>query len=330
VLRTQLPKCRVVTASGFEASAARLQPPSCRIGLAQVRLSVDGISGVPFFEADYLRASLLVACSSSGIIALDEIAVTNGRYSIVRGPIGRTNLPDSSDSRGGDTCCARYRASGAPRFRVEFKTWQSGLILRIPGINIDIGRTAGRISLVAPAALSAGMYSTALSAFERGAAAFDGRSERFECSTECGRRIVRGLDGAVFLLVRADGSSIFVLQAPCRHRAARAMGISRTAKLPRGTNAFEAHSTGAFATPGDRRFRKISFATARERGRPAPEDRGRSSAAVELCARCRLRTARVPDEPERMWKNVRVLSPLARGGKVTGKGLIPFVDSRHT
>ena len=297
---------------GIRLEAERLDYnlASLTIGLAQIRISVDRSPDTPFFEADYLHASL-PRRMLMGIIALDEIAVTNGFVRVVRGGDGRTNLPDSSDSRGAEPAALDIARLVAPRFRVEVQDAQTGVILQIPGVNIDIGRTAGRISLAAPATLSAGMHSTRLSALD-GGAAFDGRALKLSnVQLKADEGSVR-LDGAVFLLVR-DGSVDLRATGTAEVERLARWGIEN-GELPRGTIAFEAHSTGAFATP----VTDIQIRAPRVTWSSGPDPGAPQLIVVDIAATSRVTTGVAEVEDMRFS---------FAGGEVTGKALIPFDDS---
>ena len=297
---------------GIRLEAARLDYnlTSLRIGLAEIRISVERSPDAPFFEADYLRASVSRRVLM-GIIALDEIAVTNGRIHIVRGGDGRTNLPESSDSRGGEPAALDIARLVAPGFRVDVEDAQADLTLRIPGINIDIGRAAGRISLVAPATLSAGMRSTRVSTLD-GGAAFDGRALRLSNVQLRADEGSARLDGVVFLLVRDASVDLRATGTADVERLAR-WGIENT-ELPRGTVAFEAHATGVFATP----VTDLQISSPRLTWSSGAESGGLRLIVADLAATSRVTTA---------GAEVQDMRFSFAGGKVTGKAQIPFDDS---
>jgi outer membrane protein assembly factor BamA/autotransporter translocation and assembly factor TamB len=297
---------------GIRLEAARLDYnlASLRIGLAEIRIAVERSPDAPFFEADYLRASLSRRVLM-GIIALDEIAVTGGRIHIVRNGDGLTNLPESSDSRGGEPAALDIERLVAPGFRVDVEDAQADLTLRIPGINIDIGRAAGRISLVAPATLSAGMRSTRVSTLE-GGAAFDGRALRLSNVQLRADEGSARLDGVVFLLVRDGSVDLRATGTADVERLAR-WGIENT-ELPRGTIAFEAHATGVFATP----VTDIQISSPRLTWSSGAASGGLRLIVADLAATSRVTTARAEVQDMRFS---------FAGGKVTGKAQIPFDDS---
>jgi len=297
---------------GIRLEAARLDYnlPSLSIGLAQLRLSVDRSRDAPFFEADYLRAALARRVLT-GMIALEEIAVTNGRIHIVRGGDGLTNLPESSDSRGGEPAALDIARLVAPGFRVDVQDAQTDLTLRIPGINIDIGRAAGRISLVAPATFSAGMRSTRVSTLD-GGAAFDGRALKLSNVQLKADEASARLDGTVFLLVR-DGSLDL--------RATGIADVERLARwaiedgeLPRGEMRFDGHTTGAFATP----VTDIQISSPRVTWSSGAEPGGVRLIVDNLAATSRVATG---------VAEVQDMRFSFAGGKVMGKAHIPFDDS---
>ena len=82
---------------GIRIEAARLDYnlAALTLGLSQVRIAADRTPDRPFFDADYVSAAL-PGRAFLGVIAFDEIAVTNGRVQIERDRDGRMNLPESS------------------------------------------------------------------------------------------------------------------------------------------------------------------------------------------------------------------------------------------
>src|SRR5262249_48665675 len=131
---------------------------------------------LPFFEADYVHASVLLR-ALFGAVALNDVDVTNGRVRVIFDREGRSNLPESSGSPTGEPAALDIEHFSAPRLAVEVKDAQHDLDLAIPGLTLDISQRSGRISLDVPATLSMGQRSTRVSAFN-GGAAFDGRALR--------------------------------------------------------------------------------------------------------------------------------------------------------
>src|SRR4029077_8684320 len=81
---------------GVRIAAARLDYnlAALRVGLAGLRVAANASPDLPFFEADYVAVSLPRRVLA-GVVAFDDVQITNGRVRIVRGQDGRTNLPTS-------------------------------------------------------------------------------------------------------------------------------------------------------------------------------------------------------------------------------------------
>src|SRR2546423_9294239 len=63
----------------IEAARLDYNLPALTIGLAQVRIAALRTPALPFFQADYVRAALARSTLFTGLVAFDEVAVTNGR-----------------------------------------------------------------------------------------------------------------------------------------------------------------------------------------------------------------------------------------------------------
>ena len=167
-----------------------------------MRIAAERTPDLPFFEADYVQAALATR-ALGGVVAFDELAVTNGRLRVMRDRDGRMNLPDSSDTPSGEPAPLNIAHLSAPRLLVDVKDEQNDLSLAVPGITLDIGRAQGRVAL------------------ERAGHALSRRKNRLAGLHAGWRRIVRwpraqvdrsltayrrrrrsGLDGDVSLLVR--------------------------------------------------------------------------------------------------------------------------------
>ena len=168
---------------GIRIEAARLDYnlPALTIGLSQVRIAALRTPTLPFFEADYIRAAL-ASRALTGIVAFDEIAVTNGHVRLTRDRDGRMNLPDSSETPAGEPAPLNIAHLSAPRFVIDITDAQNDLALAIPGLNLDIGRSEGRMMLAAPAMLTVGNNRTQVTTLE-GGASFDGRALKLTAVT---------------------------------------------------------------------------------------------------------------------------------------------------
>src|SRR5678815_2598684 len=109
------------------------------IGLADLRLAADRTVATPFFEADYVRV-VLPSRVLSGIIAFDDIAVTNGRIHIVRDRDGRVNIPAPSGTPAGPPAALDVRHLSAPRLVVDITDLRNDIAVAVPGVTVDVGR----------------------------------------------------------------------------------------------------------------------------------------------------------------------------------------------
>src|SRR5882672_11061278 len=169
---------------GIRIEAARLDYnlPALTIGLSQVRIAAERTPGVPFFQADYVSAAL-ASRALTGIVAFDEIAVTNGHVQLTRDRDGRMNLPDSSDTPAGEPAPLNIAHLSAPRFVIDIKDAQNDL------------------ALDAPATLTVGRNQTRVTALD-GGASFDGRALRLTKVALRSPEATLEIDGVLSLLVK--------------------------------------------------------------------------------------------------------------------------------
>src|SRR6185503_8154611 len=174
----------------------------------------------PFFQADYVRAAL-ARRALTGLVAFDEIAVTNGHVQLARDRDGRMNVPDSSDTPAGEPAPLDIAHLLAPRFAIGIRDAQNDLALAIPALTLDIGRSDGRLALAAPATLTVGRNQTRVTALE--------------------------IDGVLSLLVKDAAVDVRATGTADVARLAR-WGIE-DGEVPRGSLALDVHATGPFAGP---------------------------------------------------------------------------------
>src|SRR4051812_32498558 len=105
---------------GIRIQAARLDYnlPALTLGLADVQVAAERTADRPFFQADYVRAAL-ARRALMGLVAFDEVAITNGRVHLVRDGDGRMNLPESSEARGGEPAPLNITHLSAPQFAFD-------------------------------------------------------------------------------------------------------------------------------------------------------------------------------------------------------------------
>jgi uncharacterized protein YlxP (DUF503 family) len=79
----------------IEASRLDYNLAALTVGLADARIAAERTASIPFFQADYVHAQL-ARSAFTGIVAFDEVSVSNGQVRLVRGADGRMNLPGST------------------------------------------------------------------------------------------------------------------------------------------------------------------------------------------------------------------------------------------
>ena len=227
--------------------AARLDYnlPALTVGLAQVRIAADRTPDFPFFQADYVSAAL-ASRALTGIVAFDEVAVTNGRVQLVRDRDGRMNLPDSSDTPAGEPAPLNIAHILAPRFVIDIKDAQNDLALAIPGVTLDIRTRDGRMTLDAPATLTVGKNQTRVTALD-GGASFDGRALKLTSVALRSPETTLEIDGMLSLLVKDPAVDVHATGTADVARLAR-WGVEE-GEVPRGSVALDVRATGPFAGP---------------------------------------------------------------------------------
>ncbi|HYS26461.1 MAG TPA: hypothetical protein VEP46_12680, partial [Vicinamibacterales bacterium] len=232
---------------GIRIEAARLDYnlPALTVGLSQVRIAAQRTPELPFFQADYVSAAL-ASRALTGIVAFDEIAVTNGHVQLTRDRDGRMNLPDSSDTPAGEPAPLNIAHLSAPRFVIDIKDAQNDLALAIPGLTLDIGRSDGRMTLVAPATLAVGGNRTEVTTLD-GGASFDGRALKLTMVTLRSPETSLEIDGVLSLLVKGPSVDVHATGTADVERLAR-WGIAE-GERPRGSIALDVRATGPFASP---------------------------------------------------------------------------------
>src|SRR6266850_7866031 len=131
VLRYVIAEVQRRYAIRIEASRLDYNLPALTVGLSQVRIAAQRTPELPFFQADYVSAAL-ASRALTGIVAFDEIAVTNGHVQLTRDRDGRMNLPDSSETPAGEPAPLNIAHLSAPRFVIDIKDAQNDLALAIP------------------------------------------------------------------------------------------------------------------------------------------------------------------------------------------------------
>jgi len=232
---------------GIRIEAARLDYnlSALTIGLSQVRMAAERTPDLPFFQADYVRAAL-ARRALTGLVAFDEIAVTNGHVQLTRDRDGRMNVPDSSDTPAGEPAPLDIAHLLAPRFAIDIRDAQNDLALAIPALTLDIGRSDGRLALAAPATLTVGRNQTRVTALD-GGASFDGRALKLTKVALRSPEAALEIDGVLSLLVKDAAVDVRATGTADVARLAR-WGIE-DGEVPRGSLALDVHATGPFAGP---------------------------------------------------------------------------------
>ena len=232
---------------GVRLEAARLDYnlAALRVGLAGIRLSSPTSPREPFFQADYMSATL-ARSALVGDVALENVTVTNGGVQVVRHRDGTTNLPASSGRTPEEPPPLRVSLIDIPRLRVDVRDEQGDLTLAVPAVAIRLTRSRGRIALGGPADLRAGDRRTRISQLDADAT-FDGRALRLtNAQLRSGEGSLR-LDGTVVLIAREAAVDLMV--AGTGDVAALARWAIDEGDVPTGTLAFEGRINGPLAGP---------------------------------------------------------------------------------
>jgi translocation and assembly module TamA len=294
----------------IEAARLDYNLPALTIGLSQVRIAALKTPTLPFFEADYVRAAL-ASRALTGIIAFDEVAVTNGHVQLTRDRDGRMNLPDSSETPAGEPAPLNIAHLSAPRFAIDIKDAQNDLALAIPDLTLDVGRTDGRITLEAPATLAVGKNETRVTALD-GGASFDGRALKLTAVTVRSPETFLQIDGMLSMLVKDPAVDVHATGTADVERLAR-WGI-QDGDLPRGTVALDVRAVGPFANPAaDIRATSSSLSLP---GGAGPSGRRLVLTDVALTSHVTTDAA-----------NIAEAGFTIAGGRVAASGEVPFADA---
>jgi len=245
VLRYVIAEVQRRYAIRIEASRLDYNLPALTLGLADVRIAAERTAATPFFQADYLHAQL-ARSAFTGIIAFDEISVSDGQVHLVRDADGRMNLPESAATPSGEPSPLNINHLAAPRFAINVSDAQSDLALTIPGLTLDIRRADGHLSLDAPATVRVGKNRTRISRLD-GGASFDGRALKLASVALQSDEASLQLDGVLSVIAKDPGLDVHVTGTADATRAAR-WGMEGD-ELPRGSIAFDVRASGPFSGP---------------------------------------------------------------------------------
>jgi len=288
---------------GIRVEAARLDYNliSLSVGLAQARVTADRAGAVPLFEADYLRVSLPWR-ALTGVLAFDEVAITGGRVHVIRDADGRTNLPDSSGATGGAPPALDVGRLTAPRLALDVQDTPGNLRIEAPGIDIDIGQSAGRLQLVQPATVTVGAHATRITSFG-GGTTFDGRALTLSTFNLQAAEATAQVQGKLSLLVAEPAVDVRATGTADVERLAR---WAMDEETPRGSLAFDAHVSGPLGSP----VTDLQLASNELTWRDAGVSNVKATSRVTLAG-----------------ADVANVTFTIAGGQIEGRGLVPFDDS---
>jgi outer membrane protein assembly factor BamA/autotransporter translocation and assembly factor TamB len=270
-----------------------------RVGLAGLRMSAEGSSNEPFFEAEYVSLRL-PARILAGNVAFKDISITNGRLFVHRRADGSSNLPESDSGPGNDPPALRIARLDVPRLAIEVRDEQADFALQAPAIAFVLTSDAGSIVLAQPADLRLGARTTRISRLN-GQASFDGRALHLVDTDVRTDDASMTLDGTLLLIARESRLDLTATGSADLARLAR-WGIDE-GELPQGEVVFRATAVGAMGDPAatvDVESEEVSW---------------RGAAATDLSARARITSERA---------DVEALSFGFSNGTVTGTAAIPF------
>ena len=229
----------------IEASRLDYNLAALTLGLADVRIAAERTAATPFFQAGYVGVQLARSIFT-GIIAIDQVSVSNGHMRLVRGADGRMNLPESAEASSGEPAPLNIAHVSAPRLAIDFSDTQGDLALTIPALTLDIGRAEGRVSLNAPATVRMASNETHIKRLD-GGTSFDGRAVKLTSVALQSDEASLQIDGVLSVIAKDPGLDIHVTGAADAARTAR-WGMEG-ADLPRGSIGLEVHAFGPFSGP---------------------------------------------------------------------------------
>jgi outer membrane protein assembly factor BamA/autotransporter translocation and assembly factor TamB len=270
-----------------------------RVGLAGIRIAAPGYAAEPFFQADYLSATLLRS-ALFGDVAFENVGVVNGAVLVVRRADGTTNLPPSSESPDGDPPPLRISLIDIPRLRIELRDEQGDAAFVAPSAAVRLTSEDGRIALLVPADVRAGDRRTRITQLDA-QATFDGRALILTNAQLRSAEATARLDGTLTLIAR--DAAVDATVAGTADVAALARWAMTDADVPTGTVAFEGRISGPMGAP-DTDIRLTSDRLAM-----------RNLVLTDVAARTHMTTAEV---------RIDEFGFGFEGGRVMGKALVPF------
>ena len=145
-----------------------------RATLSGVRVAARESPDAPFFTAERVAAEL-PSSAVLGPLAIERIDVDGGRVRVRRDAAGRWNLPEGTGNEApGDPAALEIGVLSARRLDVEATDEASGMLLRLPALDLEIGG-ANRVELHEAGTIARADVRTTVSEL-LGGVAFDGRS----------------------------------------------------------------------------------------------------------------------------------------------------------
>ena len=226
----------------LEAGRLDYNLATLRIGLASIRLSAPGFESEPFFEADYVSATLPFG-ALVGDIAFADITLTDARVVVHRRLDGTVNLP-AGGGTDAEPAALRIGRLDVPNLAIDLRDDQAEASLQIPALALLLTPGDGSVSLDMPAEVRVGRRQTYVSQL-RGQAQFDGRVLRVAEVDLVTDEAAVTVDGAFEVLT---GTPRLDLRLGGTGDIARLAGRGLTdTDLPQGTLAF----SGSVAGPTD-------------------------------------------------------------------------------
>ena len=226
----------------LRADALHYNLLALRVTLTGLRVAARGADETPFFIAERVTARL-PASAVLGPFAIERIDVTGGRLHVVRDASGRSNLPAGGGGAGAPAAL-EIGVLAAPRLAVEIGDGASGVLLRLPATDVELGG-ASRVELVDPGHVARGDVSATIHELH-GGVAFDGRTFTLAGVSVATDEFEASVTGTLAALVASPRMDLrLVVEADTAD-------LARWGRLddpPAGAIALDAVIAGPFAAP---------------------------------------------------------------------------------
>ena len=216
-----------------------------RVGFASVRLSTPGFESEPFFEAEYVSASLPFS-AFLGDLAFTDVSAIGARVVVHRRIDGTTNLPISADDPDVEPQAVHVARLDVPRLAIDLRDDQTDSSLQIPALALLLTPSGGTVSLDMPAELRVATRQTHVSHIQ-GQAQFDGRALGITDVAVLTDEASVTLDGVFEVLTRVPRLDLRLSGMADVAGLAR-WGLTDT-ELPQGVLAFDGSVVGPLDDP---------------------------------------------------------------------------------